>query len=160
NGPLLQAWFARTGHPHARDPYFLYGASNLGSFAVLLLYPTLIEPALTLREQAGVWSWGYGALVAGVAACGGVITLAGTRGAAEPARAVERSPAPRLGDRLRWLGLAFVPAALLVAVTAHISMDVAAAPFLWIAPLALFLLTFVLTFGAKPLVPPRAMLAT
>ena len=63
NAPMLQAWFARTSHPQAQDPYFLYGASNLGSFAALLAYPIVIEPFLTLREQSAAWSTGFVALM-------------------------------------------------------------------------------------------------
>ncbi len=70
NAPLLQAWFARTGHPHARDPYFLYGASNIGSLIALLSYPVLVEPELTLKAQSKFWSLGYLALFAAVLICG------------------------------------------------------------------------------------------
>jgi hypothetical protein len=63
NGPLLQAWFARTGHTHAADPYFLYGASNIGSFAALLSYPVLFEPSLPVTGQSLTWTFGFGALI-------------------------------------------------------------------------------------------------
>ncbi len=147
NAPMLQAWFARTGHIQARDPYFLYGASNLGSFASLLAYPVLIEPFLTLREQSGLWSAGFVVLALLIAAAGTMMTLAmRLRGddAVESAAIVTR--APSWPDRFKWLALAFVPSALLIAVTSHISTDIAAAPFLWVVPLALFLATFVFTF--------------
>ncbi len=62
NGPLLQAWFSRTGHPHADDPYFLYGASNVGSFAALISYPILFEPVFSLGTQAWLWSAGFAVL--------------------------------------------------------------------------------------------------
>ena len=70
NGPLLQAWFARTGHRQSADPYFLYAASNIGSFAALAAYPFLIEPAFRLREQISAWSVGFGALIALIAIAG------------------------------------------------------------------------------------------
>ena len=70
NAPMLQAWFARTSHPQAQDPYFLYGASNLGSFAALLAYPIVIEPFLTLREQSAAWSTGFVALMVCHRDCG------------------------------------------------------------------------------------------
>lgn len=152
NGPLLQAWFARSGHAQSADPYFLYGASNLGSFAALLSYPLLIEPWLTVAEQAQGWRAGFAALVILIGLC---------------AALVWRAPAPRaqaaLGhitakQRLIWVGLAFVPSALLVAVTAHLSTDVASAPFLWVIPLALFLLTFVLVFRDRALLADKLML--
>lgn len=149
NAPLLQAWFARTGAPGGDDPYFLYGASNLGSFIALLGYPFVIEPALTLTQQSHYWSAGYVVLLVSIAALG----LYANRGAitVEPVRAVSPPVTPM--RRLTWLFLAFVPTALLVAVTAHISTDIAAAPFLWVIPLAVFLLTFVLVFRERPVVP-------
>ena len=156
NGPLLQAWFARTGHPHARDPYFLYGASNLGSFAALVAYPLAIEPTLGVAAQSRLWSGGFLALALAVLALG----LLAARLA--PA-AVDRAPTPTRpiagARRARWVFLAFVPSALLVALTAHVSTDVAAAPFLWVLPLSLFLLTFVIVFQRRPLVPHATALA-
>lgn len=150
NGALLQAWFSRCAHPQAKDPYFLYGASNIGSFASLLLYIVLIEPMLTLPEQSLVWTLGYGALVAMIAGCATVI-MAGPRSqsASESEKASEALSQGAVGA---WIGLGFIPSGLLVAVTSHITTDVAAAPFLWVIPLALFLLTFVLVFRTKPLV--------
>ena len=75
NAPMLQAWFARTSHPQAQDPYFLYGASNLGSFAALLAYPIVIEPFLTLREQSAAWSTGFVALMVCIAIAGVALTM-------------------------------------------------------------------------------------
>ena len=156
NGPLLQAWFARTGHPHARDPYFLYGASNLGSFAALVAYPLVIEPTIGVTAQSRLWSGGFLALALAVLALG-LLTAR-----LSPA-AVAHTPVPArpiaLARRARWIFLAFVPSALLVALTAHVSTDVAAAPFLWVLPLSLFLLTFVIVFQRRPLVPHATALA-
>ena len=70
SAPLLQRWFASTGHPAAKDPYFLYGASNLGSMLALVLYPVLIEPNFPLDSQTMLWTIGYGVLVVMVAGCG------------------------------------------------------------------------------------------
>ncbi|HUG61419.1 MAG TPA: fused MFS/spermidine synthase [Methylomirabilota bacterium] len=162
NGPLLQAWFSRTGDGGAqKDPYFLYGASNIGSFAALLGYPLVIETQFGAAAQTAGWSMGFHALMALVAGCG----LLAIRFAANPAAAPRRlgvadaQAPPSLRRRLHWIGLAFVPSALLVAVTAHISTDIAAAPFLWVAPLALFLLTFVITFQQRPWLAHARMLA-
>jgi hypothetical protein len=157
NGPLLQAWFARTGHPHAADPYFLYAASNIGSFLALIAYPFLIEPNLPLAAQASSWAWGFAFLLAGIACCAG-LSLGGPGGSL----AVERgtlvvTPIPAR-TKLAWVALAFVPSGLLVAITAHISTDVAAVPLLWVAPLALFLLTFTIVFQRKPLLRHSWML--
>ena len=70
-GPLLQKWFSHTGHASAKDPYFLYGVSNLGSLMALLSYPALVEPQLRLREQGRFWTGGYLALAVLVMFCGG-----------------------------------------------------------------------------------------
>ncbi|MCV9935147.1 fused MFS/spermidine synthase [Boseaceae bacterium BT-24-1] len=147
NGPLLQAWFARSGHEHARDPYFLYAASNIGSFLALLAYPLLVEPFLRLTTQTAAWTWGFAFLLAGIASCAGLVL-----GQSAPGASSKPLPAAPIAfaRKLHWLFLAFVPSGLLVAVTAHISTDVAAAPLLWVAPLSLFLLTFVIVFQRKP----------
>ena len=161
NAPLLQAWFARTGHRHARDPYFLYGASNLGSLLALLSYPVLIEPAATLAQQSGLWSLGYKLLAVfiGLSGLAMLVSRIPRRETETPAVATKNSGSVPLRQCLGWMGLAFVPSGLLVAVTSHITTDVAAAPFLWVLPLALFLLTFVITFQRKPVLPHKAMLA-
>lgn len=145
NAPILQAWFARTSHPQANDPYFLYGASNLGSFSALLAYPVIIEPFLTLREQSAFWSAGFVALMVAIGAAG--LTLAmNFKPQVKPSPQAMADTVFGWSDRLQWVALAFVPSALLIAVTSHISTDIASVPFLWIIPLALFLATFVLTF--------------
>ncbi len=163
NGPLLQAWFARTGHSHAKDPYFLYGASKVGSFASLILYVAAIEPFSDLSGQSDLWTMGFIALCVLVGACGLVsMTLAGKENAAETEAHPQGADASGAlasvwGERLVWTACAFLPSALLVAVTAHVSTDVAAAPFLWIIPLALFLLTFVIVFQKKPLISQKTV---
>lgn len=153
NNPMLQAWFVRTGHPDGPDPYFLYASSNIGSFLALLTYPVLLEPMLSLRTQNVIWTVGYGLLILLIAACG-VLLL---RSPAMTVAAVQASdgdaPAPTWSMRARWIFLAAVPSGLLVAVTAHISTDVAAAPLLWVLPLSLYLLTWVLVFQSRPLLP-------
>jgi hypothetical protein len=157
NGPLLQAWFARSGHAQARDPYFLYGASNLGSLAALLLYPALAEPLLTLGEQRALWSAGFALLAGSIMLCALAVPFASGAGASAM-EAADAGPASSWKDRAVWIGLSFVPSALLVAVTSHLSTDVAAVPLLWVMPLALFLLTFILAFAERPLVAPWLML--
>src|SRR5262249_18014216 len=145
NGPLLQAWFARTAHPAAKDPYFLYAASNVGSFLALVAYPLAIEPHLPLSDQSRLWSIGFYGLIALIVACGALMwrlpAHPSLAGAATPAPAP--TPAPTWRDAAIWVALAAVPAGLLVAVTAYISTDVAVVPLLWVIPLALYLLTFV-----------------
>ena len=156
NSPLLQAWFARTDHPDAQDPYFLYAASNVGSFLALVAYPTVIEPFVRLDDQARVWSIGFCLLVVLLAACG--VMLWRSPDAAAPAEGATDAP-PTWKDAAFWVALAAVPAGLLVAVTAHISTDVAAVPLLWTLPLALYLLTFVVAFARRPIVPHRLVVA-
>jgi hypothetical protein len=155
NGPLLQAWFARTDHPDAGDPYFLYAASNVGSFLALLSYPTVVEPLISLSAQTRLWTIGFWVLIALIAASGALLWR--TRaGAPRPATAEPTPPAaPSWRDGLTWCALGAVPAGLLIAVTAHISTDVAAVPLLWVVPLALYLLTFVIVFQRRPLIPHR-----
>ena len=160
NGPLLQAWFSRSGHAQAKDPYFLYGASNLGSFAALILYPILFEPMLRLKTQSVSWSVGFGVLMVLIALAAYLIQdRAAAHDAAESATTTVASDetAPTAGQIAGWVALSCIPSGLLVAVTAHLSTDVAAAPFLWVVPLALFLLTFVLIFRDKPLVPMESV---
>jgi len=152
NGPLLQAWFSRSGHAHAADPYFLYGASNIGSFASLILYIIFFEPQFGLSTQTMLWSAGFLALTAAIGACALLVLSRTTETAAEDASRAETA-APTWKMRALWVALAFIPSGLLVAVTAHISTDIAAAPFLWVIPLALFLLTFVLAFQRKQWLP-------
>jgi SAM-dependent methyltransferase len=147
--PLVQHWFAATGHTSGRDPYFLYAASNAGSMVGLLAYPFVLEPLVGLRWQAIGWAAGYGLLVVLLAACGLIVwrarptlTVTGER-ATRPAEPV----APSWRTRLRWVALAFVPSSLLLGVTAYLSMDVAPMPLLWVLPLAVYLLSFILVFG-------------
>jgi hypothetical protein len=149
NGPLLQAWFARSGHPAAADPYFLYATSNLGSFLALLSYPLAIEPFIRLGNQAAGWSIGFLVLILLIAGCGVLLWRSPDR----VVRAGEAAPPPGWTDASSWSALAAVPSGLLVAVTAHVSTDVAAVPLLWVLPLALYLLTFVIVFARRPLVP-------
>jgi hypothetical protein len=150
NGPLLQAWFGRTDHPASNNPYFLYAASNIGSFLALISYPVLVEPFVRLGDQSRGWSVGFSVLIALVALCGAMLWRASGSIAGTATTAAAR---PTLRDALTWMALAAVPSGLLVAATAHISTDVAAVPLLWVVPLALYLLTFVIVFQTRPIVP-------
>lgn len=138
--PLMQAWFARSGDPSAANPYFLYAASNAGSFAALVAYPLLVEPTLRLGDQAWLWSAGFVLLALMVAACG----LAVRRGTtvAEPV-AVPVGWA----QRRRWALLAAIPSGLLLSTTTHLTTDIMAMPLLWVIPLGVYLLSFVIAFG-------------
>ncbi len=162
NAPLLQAWFARSGHPDARDPYFLYAASNLGSLTALLSYPFVLEPAFGLTALSRYWSLLYVVLLAALAGCFILVRrrpdATGGRSEARAARDEPPTAAPTWRDRLGWCGLALVPAALLTAFTTHVATDIASAPLLWVLPLALYLLTFVLAFAERIEIPMRVVL--
>lgn len=157
HNPLLQTWFVRTGHRDGKDPYFLYAASNIGSFLALLSYPILLEPAFSLRVQVWLWSGGFVVLALLVAVCGFFLLRS-------PPGAEQVHVTPRAADRPnwlmlgRWIFLSAVPSGLLVAVTVHISTDVAAAPLLWVIPLSLYLLTWVLVFARRPIFSQEIML--
>jgi hypothetical protein len=155
--PLLQKWFAGTAHPAARDPYFLYGASNLGSMLALLGYPTLVEPYLSLQQQSWFWAAGYGLLVLLTLGCMAAVwrtRVSSPREQGLPAPNREQAPGRlSVSRRLRWVLLAFVPSSLMLAVTAYLSNDIAAVPLLWVVPLALYLLSFILVFARRPILP-------
>ncbi|HEX7377366.1 MAG TPA: fused MFS/spermidine synthase [Pirellulales bacterium] len=150
--PLLAQWFADTRHRHASDPYYLYAASNAGSLLGLLIYPTLVEPRLTLPEQCRLWAVCYAVLMILLMACT-IVAWQTNRRMAFPGRPVllptEVAP-PSWSLNASWLGLAFVPSSLLLGVTAHLSSDVSPVPLIWVAPLALYLLSFVLVFSRLP----------
>jgi hypothetical protein len=151
--PLLQRWFAETRHTGARDPYYLYGASNLGSMLALASYPFLLEPNLPIMRQTFYWSIGYAVLALLTLACGVSVWLSP---AAEPEH-LEDVPHERPSGRqwLRWIALAFVPSSWMLGVTSYLSIDIAPVPLLWVVPLALYLLTFVMAFARRQLFPHR-----
>ncbi|TMK09247.1 MAG: class I SAM-dependent methyltransferase, partial [Alphaproteobacteria bacterium] len=158
NNPLLQAWFVRTGHPNGPDPYFLYASSNIGSFLALLSYPVLLEPMFTLRTQNLIWTGGYALLIVLIGACGVLLLRSPATAYIVTQTDDADAPAPPWALRARWIFLAAVPSGLLIAVTAHISTDIAAAPLLWVLPLSLYLLTWVLVFQSRPLLSHKWML--
>jgi hypothetical protein len=146
--PLLQRWFANTTHPAAKDPYFLYAASNAGSMLALIAYPIVIEPKLTLAHQRLAWSVGYGFLVLLLVVCAVLFwkSPAPLKGKEVPSADADESIAPRRA--LRWVALAFVPSSLMLGVTTYMTTDIAAIPLLWVLPLALYLLSFILVFSS------------
>ena len=183
---LLQKWFTYTGHPSARDPYFLYAASNFGSLISLLGYPILIEPNMTQGMQTWFWAAGFVALLALIAFCGraavnplgvppGGTLATATAGAGsnlvgkqagrapttapkQPAVADNKvvpvappvEPPPTWARMAKWTVLAFVPSSLMLGVTFHMTTDIASIPLLWVGPLALYLITFIIAFGRTP----------
>jgi hypothetical protein len=147
SAPLLQRWFAYSGHPSAKDPYFLYAASNAGSLISLLGYPLVTEPSLRLVEQAWLFFGGFVALLALVYVCGNSVKQAEVVAVKS---AAPTEPPPTLARKLRWLGLAFVPSSLMLGVTTHMTTDIASIPLLWVGPLALYLVTFIIAFARTP----------
>lgn len=205
SAPLLQRWFSFTGHPAAKDPYFLYGASNLGSLLALVCYPFLVEPSFILSTQAWIWLGGYLALGALIVLAAGLVWKSPgvvqmleapveplqepapmPAQAPEPSTAIQPAPAMRgvsrkkgaklaapghdvaaetsvkighvpsdvmtWGRRLRWILLAAVPSSLMLGVTSYASIDLSPFPLLWVIPLALYLLSFILVFSKWPAV--------
>jgi len=151
--PLLQRWFSGTGHPAAVDPYFLYGASNIGSMVALLGYPIVVEPNLRFARQSQFWAVGYGVFVVLILACAVALWRA-PRGVQEADDdgddAAGAEGRPGLGRWSRLVGLAFVPSSLMLGVTTYLTTDIAAIPLLWVIPLAIYLLTFILVFARRP----------
>lgn len=147
SAPLLQRWFSATDHASARDPYFLYAASNAGSLLALLAYPLLVESRLTLGDQRAAWSAGYGVFATLTIACG-VATARRTPTVLHASTPGAAAPMPRR-SRLFWIACAAVPSSLMLGVTQHLSTDIAAVPLLWIVPLAIYLLTYILAFSRR-----------
>lgn len=154
--PLVQAWYAKTRGQDGTEPYALYAASNLGSLLALLAYPILMEPLMTLQAQRWTWSGGYLAFVLILASLALLVwrSSAAAPGRIDAAPAQAAGPAPSWRERLIWIGLAAIPSSLMLGVTTHLATDVASAPFLWVAPLALYLVTFIIAFQTKPMISP------
>ncbi len=145
--PVTQDWLRRSTAPEAEDSYFVFGASNTGALAALLAYPTLIEPYLTTSQQCRWW-------------CALYFVYAVLQWFLRPQtrQTFERqAPLPRSSfeERLIWAWLALGPSAALLAATNLLTLDFAAVPLLWIVPLAIYLLTFILNFKREPWYPKR-----
>ena len=167
SAPLLQKWFSMTGHADAQDPYFLYVASNAGSLVGLLAYPFLLEPHLNLSQQAWFWLYVYLGFFVLALFCG--LALRGLASRAKdqtPAREAFASNIDSTTEKLsllrrfRWVALSFVPSSLLLGVTTYITTDLASVPLLWVLPLSLYLVSFIVGFqrdswGSHPFVVRR-----
>ena len=139
--PLLQRWFAASAP--AANPYALYAASNIGSFAGLIAYPLLVEPNMALSSQSWLWTEGYAFVALLVAAC--ALRLPRGGGAA---RVLPTSAAPTRGRIALWLALSLVPSGLMLATSTFLTTDIVAVPMLWVLPLGLYLLSFSAAFAA------------
>jgi hypothetical protein len=144
-GPLVQAWYTR--RYEGAIPYRLYALSNAGSMFALISYPVLVEPAFATRLQAMGWSVGYAAFIA---LCG-IAVFSVRNYSGEPAAAETDVPAqgPDWKLHLWWILLPACASVLLLAITNFLSQDVAAIPFLWVLPLSLYLLSFILCFDKE-----------
>jgi hypothetical protein len=148
SAPLLQRWYASSSRG-GRDPYFLYAASNAGSFAALILYPTVVEPNLSLRTQGLLWTGAYAVAATLTVVCAATLFRKIVPGSNVALQSSTSNDLIRGSRRLGWLALSCVPSSLMLAVTTHLSTDVAAAPLLWIVPLGIYLLTFVIAFSRR-----------
>ncbi len=149
--PLLGRWFSLTGHRSAKDPYFLYAASNAGALLALLAYPVVIEPTLGLSRQMSWWSIGFGVYALLVLASGRILLsslAAASPGVTAVSDSPTEAPAPGWKQRSRWILLAFVPSSLTLGVTQHFSTDIASFPMLWVLPLGVYLVTYIVAFSA------------
>jgi hypothetical protein len=145
--PLLQRWYAATGARDSGDPYFLYSASNVGSMLALLAYPLVLEPLLPIRDQSRFWGFGYLVLVGLMAIS--AVALHRSPARADEVRREEEAEPVAWRTRLLWLALAAVPSSLLLGVTTYLTSNVTPVPLLWVVPLALYLLTFIIAFARK-----------
>ena len=150
SSPLLQRWFSASGHRWAADPYFLYAASNLGSLLALVSYPVLVEPRLRLAEQNRWWAVGYAGFVVLTAMCGVWIRRVGRKDR-DPQAEATRDDGVRITARrrFRWVLLAFVPCSLMLSVTTYVTSEIVPIPLLWVIPLGIYLLTFILVFARR-----------
>ncbi len=160
--PLLQRWLTVVEPARGQRTYAMYAASNAGSLGGLLAYPLLVERWFTLTTQARIWQLGYllliGCLAGAVAFVWrpqeGVATARQDAGVAEPSGI---GAPPTWQARAGWLARAAIAASLMQSVTTYITTDIAAAPLLWVLPLSAYLLTFVIAFAPRPIVPERAL---
>jgi hypothetical protein len=160
--PLLQTWFSRTGHHAAGDPYFLYAASNVGSLIGLISYP-ILEVYTGTKMHSIIWTVGYVVMVVLTLLCAFIIWSMIRRQVERPqaesiraeASQIESSDGMTLGRRIYWIILAFIPSSLMLSITLWLSTTIAPIPLIWVVPLALYLLTFILAFGSRSFIPYR-----
>jgi spermidine synthase len=144
--PLLQSWLSRTNRAQARDPYFLYALSNAGSLGALIAYPLIFEPRFGVTAQSRYWASGYALLFVLVVVVALLIRRDSGAKRTEGVL-VDLTDPPPWRMRAFWLAAAFVPSALMLSVTTHLTLNIAPAPLLWVIPLAVYLLTFIVAFS-------------
>lgn len=147
--PLVQKWFSETTHPRAGNPYFLYTASNLGSLIALVCYPFLIEPWIGLTHQRMAWGWGLVLFSLLLTAAASLTKRSRVPHAKRGQLAPLRTDLVNLKNKLSWLIWAFLPSSLLLGTTTYISTDIAPIPLLWVLPLAIYLVSFIIAIDLK-----------
>ncbi|OGI06829.1 MAG: hypothetical protein A3I68_00610 [Candidatus Melainabacteria bacterium RIFCSPLOWO2_02_FULL_35_15] len=156
NAPMLQKWFSNTSHKAGEDPYFLYVASNLGSMLALTGYPFFMELKFRLTDQSYLWMISYLILVMFILSCAIFLWRS-------PVLIAKSTPEENINSLLplnlktRWVLLSMIPSSLMLSVTAYLSTDIASVPLLWVVPLAIYLLSFVLVFARKPVFSHKLM---
>ncbi|GHA42793.1 hypothetical protein GCM10008927_04140 [Amylibacter ulvae] len=148
NAPLIQKWYSRSGGPSADDPYFLYSASNLGSLIALLAFPLIGEPLLGARMIGLIWAAGF-VILGGMLFWSGRLARQNNIVISKSVDAAPLGAAPNNLQRLYWIILAAIPSSLMLAVTSKISADIGSFPLVWIIPLALYLVSFIIAFSGK-----------
>ncbi len=160
SAPLIQKWFSHTPHSRSSDPYFLYGASNFGSLFGIIFYPILLEPTLSLTRQSFLWAVGYTLLVLLTLGCGIILWKGKNQDQILPisqdiSTLDTDQSVPTATLKVQWVLLSFLPSSLLLGITTYLTTDLAAIPLLWAMPLAIYLLTFILSFSRKPFFPEK-----
>jgi len=159
NAPLLQKWYSQVSGGRGKDPYFLYAISNVGSLGALLAYPLLLEPLLGITAQASLWFAGFLGLAVALLICGWFVIRQAEQN--QQTRCDSTGPTVRAYRSLSWrrrlhfAALAAIPSSLMLGVTTFITTDVGSFPLMWVLPLAFFLLTFILVFAERKLIPHR-----
>jgi hypothetical protein len=152
NASLLQRWYAES---KGEEPYFLYAASNLGSMLALLAYPTLVEPFIGLGAQLRAWAVAFFGLAGLLGVCAWV-SRNSLKAQPEASASDQNELAPiSWAKRRRWLLLSAAPSSLLLGLTTYLTTNIAPVPLLWVVPLALYLLTFIIAFGKRQIAPER-----
>lgn len=154
--PLLQCCFVKGRFNDSRDPYFLYVASNVGSFVALIIYPAVLEPFFTLSQQRNYWMIGYAILATGI------VTLLSMVKAEDGSVVKQTETTSRinisLAQKLHWLFCAFLPVSFMLSVTTSITTDITPMPLFWLIPLGIYLVTFIISFSTKPFLSHDAVL--
>ncbi len=146
NAPLLQAWYAKSGGPSSDDPYFLYSASNVGSLLALLAFPLIADPFFGAAEISRAWLAGF-VLFGVLLLSSGLIALRGSRQMEVHTNAATRASFPALKQIVIWVFVAFVPSSLMLSFTTRVSTDLGALPLIWVIPLAIYILSFIIAFA-------------